>query len=54
MKITLDVPDKIVCAYINYLTYDCPHYVMNCAMIEGSVLYDGNEIKIPIDREEGE
>ena len=54
MKITLDVPDTTVCAYLNYMTYDNSQYFMYCSMLDGSVFYDGNEIKIPIGGEEVE
>ena len=55
MKITLDVRDTTVCAYFNYMIYDNTQYFMHCSMLDGSVFYDGNEIKIQIEQmEEGE
>lgn len=54
MKITLDVPDTTVCAYFCYVTHNSQGEFMNCASLGTDKFHDGNEIKIPVEKEEGE
>lgn len=54
MKITLDVSDTTVCAYFCYVKYTSHGASIGCALLDSDDLCDGNEIKIPIGKEEGE
>ena len=54
MKITLDVPDTTVCAYFCYVKYDSPGSSMGCTLLDTDDFVDGNEIKIPKEKKEGE
>lgn len=49
MKITLDIPDTTLCAFINFVREDdWPGLAMQSRGISSAELYDGAEIKIPI------
>lgn len=54
MKITLDVPDTTVCAYFCYVNYGSQGPSMGCTLLDTDDFVDGNEIKVPIEREEVE
>lgn len=54
MKITLDVPDTTVCAYFCYVNYGSQGPSMGCTLLDADEFVDGNEIKVPIEREEVE
>lgn len=48
MKITLDIPDGMRCAYLCGVVDDLEGYLkMSCYMLESSDLHDGAEIKLP-------
>lgn len=54
MKITLDVPDTTVCAYFCYIRITGKCMKMGCTLLDSDDFVDGNEIKIPKEKEEGE
>lgn len=48
MKITLDIPDGMRCAYLCGVVDDLDGYLkMSCYMMESNDLHDGAEIKLP-------
>ena len=52
MKITLDIPDGMRCAYLCGVADDLEGYLkMSCYMLESSDLHDGAEIKLPREAE---
>ena len=48
MKITLDIPDTTMCAFINYVFINKDTYGMSMGVksLESDDLVDGNEIKV--------
>lgn len=47
MKITLEIPDGMRCAYLCGVVDDLEGYLkMSCYMLESSDLHDGAEIKL--------
>ena len=54
MKITLDVPDTTVCAYFCYIEFTSRGVSMGCTLLDSADFCDGNEIKIPREKEEVE
>lgn len=46
MKITLDIPDTILCAFFNYVYRDGVSMMIGCKLLDSSDLKDGAEIKI--------
>lgn len=46
MKITLDIPDNTLCAFLNYVYIDCSGMTMGTHALQSDDLKDGNEIKI--------
>lgn len=48
MKITLDIPDGMRCAYLCGVVDDLDGYLkMSCYMMESNDLHNGAEIKLP-------
>lgn len=52
MKITLDLPDEMVCAFVGFVYYDDYKYSMGVSSLDSADLKDGNVIKIPRKQEE--
>ncbi len=52
MKITLEIPDGIVCAFLNGVEATFGGMNMVSYSLDSDDLHDGAEIKLPRDREE--
>ena len=52
MKITLDIPDGIVCAFFNGVEITFAGMNMVSYSLDNDDLHDGAEIKLPRDRKE--
>lgn len=50
MKITLDIPDGIICAFFNGVEYTRTGMQMFSYQIDGDDLKDGNTVKLPRER----
>lgn len=46
MKITLDIPDTMRCAFLNYVYQDGVSMMIGCKLLDSGDLKDGAEIKI--------
>lgn len=53
MKITLEIPDYTLCAFYNYIQYKPSGLSMGVKSLNSDDLYDGAEIKVDPDNEEG-
>ena len=51
MKIILEIPDSVICAFMNGVQYTDTGMAMFSWQIDGDDLVDGNTIKLP--REKG-
>jgi hypothetical protein len=49
MKVTLDIPDGIICAFLNGVEYTNTGMKMFSYQLGGDDLKDGNTIKLPRD-----
>ena len=47
MKITLDLPNDMVCAFVGFVFADGYKYSMGVSSLDSADLKDGNVIKIP-------
>lgn len=54
MKIILDLPDDICCAFLNGIKGDGVSMKMFCYSMNDDDLFDGNEIKVPREKTDGE
>ena len=54
MRITLDLPNEMVCAFVGFVYYDGYKYSMGVASLDSDGLKDGNVIKVPRKQEEEE
>ena len=54
MRITLDLPNEMVCAFVGFVYYDDYKYSMGVTSLDSDDLKDGNVIKIPKKQEEEE
>ena len=55
MRITLDLPNEMVCAFVGYVFFDSNcNYSMGVSSLDTDDLKDGNVIKVPRKQEEEE
>ena len=54
MKVTLDLPNEMVCAFVGFVYFDGYKYSMGVSSLDSADLKDGNVIKIPRKQEEEE
>lgn len=47
MKITLDIPDGMVCGFLNGVAETCSGLTMVTYALDSDDLHDGAEIKLP-------
>jgi hypothetical protein len=52
MKITLDIPDGMVCGFLNGVVETCSGLTMVTYSLGSNDLHDGAEIKLPREVEE--
>ena len=50
MKVTLDIPDGIICAFLTGVEISSKSVHMFSYQLKGSELVDGNTIKLPRER----
>ena len=51
MKIILDIPDGVICAFLNGVRYNNTGMEMFSYQLDGDDLVDGKETKLPRERE---
>ena len=54
MKITLELPNEMVCAFVSWVLSDGYKYSIGVSPLDSDDLKDGNVIKIPRKQEEEE
>ena len=54
MKITLELPNEMVCAFVGFVVYEGYKYSMGVSSLDSDDLKDGNVIKLPRKQEEEE
>lgn len=54
MKVTLDIPDGTVCAFLNSLQWTGNGVKMMSSQIDSEDLVDGNTVKLPRESEDAE
>lgn len=54
MKIILDVPDNIACAYFSYIVRTYEGMEMRCTLLGSDDFVEGNEIQIPEEGKDGD
>jgi len=51
MKVTLEIPDTTMAVFVSMLWDEDLHYKMVVSSLETDDLYEGNEIKLPREKE---